>query len=407
MHRYLIYLLIFIGSLSTGFGQSTLDEYLELAAQNNPGLKASYAEFEAALQKIPQMSSLEDPNFRVSSFGQMAETRTGQQMARFSLEQMFPWFGTLAAAKDAAALNAEAMFESYKSDRNELALMVKEAYYPLYELEQDIRLNEENLKILETFKTLAISKFQNGRGKLSDALRVDIMANELNTEIAILKEKRKPLVVAFNKLLNRDEHEEVVVDKTLDIATAKIVSRDSLQRNPRMEELRKKVLASQAMERVAVKQSMPKLGLGVEYIITQKRPEMTFADNGKDAYMAMFSVSLPIYRKKYKAAIKETQYMQTSFTEMQQQVENSLIAEFEMSTFELERTRQQLALYRKQVEQTNQIINLLLTSYGNDQSDFEEILMMQQILLKYQMLEVGATKEYYLAIARLDYLTSN
>ncbi len=407
MYRYLIYLSIFIGSLSTGFGQSTLDEYLELAAENNPGLKASYAEFEAALQKIPQMSSLEDPNFRVSSFGQMVETRTGQQMARFSLEQMFPWFGTLAAAKDAAALNAEAMFESYKSDRNELALMVKEAYYPLYELEQDIRLNEENLKILETFKTLAISKFQNGRGKLSDALRVDIMTNELNTEIAILKEKRKPLVVTFNKLLNRDEHAEVVVDKTLDVATAKIVSRDSLQHNPRMEELRKKVLASQAMERVAVKQSMPKLGLGVEYIITQKRPEMTFADNGKDAYMAMFSVSLPIYRKKYKAAIKETQYMQTSFTEMQQQVENNLIAEFEMSNFELERTRQQLALYRKQVAQTNQIISLLLTSYGNDQSDFEEILMMQQQLLKYELMEVAARKEYAIAIAKLEYLTSN
>lgn len=406
MKRYNIYLLVLLVSSTSLFGQSKLDEYLKTAQQNNPGLKASYAEFEAAMQKIPQMSSLDDPNFRVSSFGQMVETRTGQQMARFSLEQMFPWFGTLTAAKDAAALNAEAMFESYKNNRNALALAVKESYYPLYELDQAIRINEDNLKILETYKTLAISKFQNGRGKLSDALRVDIMTNELNTEIAILKEKKKPLVIAFNKLLNRDELADVVVDSLSDVTTVKTMSRDSLQRNPRMEELRKKVLAAQAAERVAVKQSMPKLGLGVEYIITQKRPEMTFADNGKDAYMAMFSVSLPIYRKKYKAAIQETQFMQTSFTEMQHQVENDLISQYEMVRFELDRNQQQLALYEKQVMQTRQIITLLTTAVSNNEADFEEILQMQQVLLKYELLEISTKKEYAMAMAKLDYLTA-
>jgi outer membrane protein TolC len=383
-----------------------LDEYVTFALQNNPGLKASYAEFEAAMQRTEQMGSLDDPTFRVSSFGQMVETRTGQQMARFSLEQMFPWFGTLKEQRNAAALNAEAVFESYKNDQNELVFDVKEAYYPLFEIDEAIRLNEENLKILESFKTTAISKFQNGAGKLSDALRVDLMSNDINTDIGILKEKRKSLVIAFNKLLNRDADEAVMVVTYAGIETSAI-SRDSLANHPQLEVLRKKVLAAQAQERLAEKQAMPKLGLGVEYIITQKRPEMTFSDNGKDAYMAMFSVSLPIYRKKYKAAIKESQFMQTSYSEMQNQVENDLIAEYEMASFELEQTRQQLSLYQKQVAQTNQIITLLMTAYGNDQADFEEILEMQRMLLKYQMMEVTAKKEYAVALARLEYLTAN
>jgi outer membrane protein TolC len=379
---------------------------VELALQNNPGLKASHAEFEAAMQKVPQMGTLEDPNFRVSSFGQMVETRTGQQMARFSLEQMFPWFGTLKEQRNAAALNAEAVFESFKSNKNELVLNVKEAYYPLYELEESIRLSEENLKILSSFKTIAISKFRNGNGQLSDALRVDLMTNEINTEIAILKEKRKSLVIAFNKLLNRDETEEVIVDpyRAMETTTS---SRDSLVNNPQLEVLRKKVLAAQAQERLAEKQAMPKLGLGVEYIVTQKRPEMTFADNGKDAYMAMFSVSLPIYRKKYKASIKESQLMQTSFTAMQAETENDLIAQYEMANFDLSRVKQQVDLYSKQVKQTQQIIALLLTAYGNDEANFEEILTMQQMLLKYELLEITAKKEYAVAIAKLDYLTAN
>ncbi|MCB0493860.1 MAG: TolC family protein [Cyclobacteriaceae bacterium] len=406
MNRYAINIILFIASISMGFGQAALDEYVELALQNNPGLKASYAQFEAAMQRIPQMGTLEDPNFRVSSFGQMVETRTGQQMARFSLEQMFPWFGTLKEQRNAAALNAEAVFESFKNDKNELALNVKEAYYPLYELEESIRLSEENLKILSSFKTVAISKFRNGNGKLSDALRVDLMTNEINTEIAVLKEKRKSLAIAFNKLLNRDENEELTVEPYRAINST-TTSRDSLANNPQLEVLRKKVLAAQAQERLAEKQAMPKLGLGVEYIVTQKRPEMTFADNGKDAYMAMFSVSLPIYRKKYKASIKESQLMQTSFTTMQAETENNLIAQYEMASFELSRVKQQVDLYSKQVAQTKQIITLLLTAYGNDEANFEEILTMQQMLLKYELLEVTAKKEYAVAIAKLEYLTAN
>lgn len=189
MNRYAIYLLLFTASLSVGFGQSNLDTYLELAVQNNPGMRARYAEFDAAMQKVPQMGTLEDPNLRVSAFGQMVETRTGAQMLNLSLEQMFPWFGTLKEQRNAAALNAEVAFESYKIERNELRLKVKELYYPLYELDESIRLNEANLEILKTLKALAISKFQNGNGKLSDALRVDIMINEIHTDINILKEK--------------------------------------------------------------------------------------------------------------------------------------------------------------------------------------------------------------------------
>lgn len=406
MNRYTINLILFIASISTGFGQASLDEYVEFALQNNPGLKASHTEFEAAMQKVPQMGTLEDPNLRVSAFGQMVETRTGAQLLNLSLEQMFPWFGTLKEQRNAAALNAEAVFESYKSDQNELILSVKEAYFPLYEIDEAIRLNEENLKILESFKTIAISKFQNGAGKLSDALRVDLMTNDINTDIGILKEKRKTQVIAFNKLLNRNESEDVIVTPYSGIE-APAISRDSLSNNPQLEVLRKKVLAAQAQERLAEKQSMPKLGVGVQYIVTQKRPELTFSDNGQDAYMAMFSMSLPIYRKKYKASIRESQFMQTSFTEMQTEVENNLIAQYEMASFELSRVKQQVDLYSKQVAQTKQIITLLLTAYGNDKADFEEILTMQQTLLKYELLEITAKKEYAVAIAKLEYLTAN
>jgi outer membrane protein TolC len=59
-----------------------------------------------------------------------------------------------------------------------------------------------------------------------------------------------------------------------------------------------------------------------------------------------------------------------------------------------------------QTEQTKQIIDLLLKSYENDASGFDEVLRLQQMLLQYQMQEVSESKNLRLAEARLTYLVA-
>ena len=74
MNIYIKYKLLFLlaGFLSLPItAQEDLEDYLQLAASNNPGVQAAYAQFEAALQKSPQVSSLPDPTLTVSAFGRM------------------------------------------------------------------------------------------------------------------------------------------------------------------------------------------------------------------------------------------------------------------------------------------------------------------------------------------------
>ena len=98
------YLILVLVLYATSVNSQTLNDYLSMASQNNPEIQSAYKEFEAALQKAPQVSSLPDPSLTMSAFGRMIETRVGAQEARFSLMQMFPWFGTLEAKKNAANL---------------------------------------------------------------------------------------------------------------------------------------------------------------------------------------------------------------------------------------------------------------------------------------------------------------
>ena len=75
--------------------QEPLDVYLKEAAQNNPGLKARYFAYQAALEKVPQVGALPDPQVSFGYFISPVETRVGPQRMRISAMQMFPWLGTL------------------------------------------------------------------------------------------------------------------------------------------------------------------------------------------------------------------------------------------------------------------------------------------------------------------------
>jgi outer membrane protein, heavy metal efflux system len=408
MYRYLIYTILFITTSANSFAQSSLDEYLKAAQQNNPGLKAKYAEFEASMQQLPQVNSLPNPSLTVAAFGQMVETRVGQQMARFSLSQMFPWFGTLEARKNVVAAQIETNFQSYQDARLELANKVKAAYYPLVELQELIRLQKENLEILATYKTIATSNFKNGTGSLSDALRVDLMTNEANTEIEILERKKKPLEFYFNTLLNRDKNESVIVTDSFGIPDKNEISRDSIFNHPKLQALRSRRASALAQESLATKDGAPELGVGFEYIITAKRKDVSIEGNGKDAYMPMVTVSLPIYRNKYKSAVKEARLMQTVYSEMEQSEENNLLSEFEKAQFETEKALVEVELFDKQTKQVQQIIDISLVTLSNSDSDgFEEILRLQQQLIKYKSNKISALKEYYTAESMLLFIAGS
>ncbi len=386
----------------------TLETYQQIAAENNPGLQAKYKSFEAALQKIPQVSTLPDPTLSLGYFLPSMETTMGSQIMKLTLTQMFPWFGTLKAQGDAAALLAEAEYQSFLDVRNNLYYQVSAAWYPLYELNRLKLLEQENIEILESYKNIATVNFQNGKGAMADVLRVDIMLKEASTNLQILNVREKPLLTTFNKLLSRDGDETVLVQDSLSISPLpENYRKDSLLAdNPVLKELELKRKANEAAEQAAIKQGLPQIGVGLEYMIIEKLSGMSSSDNGKDELMPMVSVTIPIFRKKYKASVKEKQLLQESFTLQKADYSNRLVTDYESILFEIEQQQKLLDLYDQQIETAEQTLNLLFTAYGNSGKEFEEVLRMQQQLLQYDRSKASALTNYYIAVARLNYLTA-
>jgi outer membrane protein TolC len=398
-----LFLFISLVSGCEGNAQS-LQDYFKIASQNNPGLQAKYKEFEAALQKVPQVSSLPDPTF---SFGYFIP-KMGSQRAELTINQMFPWFGTLGAKADAAALSAEAKYQTFLDARNQLFFQVSAAYYPLYELHQWQQIEHENIEILDTYKSIANTKFRNGLAPMVDVLRVDIMLDDATTNLEILNQKEKSLVTTFNKLLNRDENAEIEFQDSLEIEFVEVnTQRDSLlANNPLLEALELQVQANKASERAAQKQGLPQLGVGLGYMIMDKNAAGGMTENGKDVLMPMVSASIPIFRKKYKAAKNEAQMMQESYALQKEETANTLVSNYETTWFELQSQQHLIELYDQQIQVSEQALNLLFSAYSNSGEQFEEVLRMQQQLLKYEKMKATAEMQYQIELARLKYLTA-
>src|SRR5690606_16358166 len=224
---------------------------------------------------------------------------------------MFPWFGTRGAMKEATNLMAEARFQEYLDLRDQVFLKVKNAYAELFLVSQTARLQKENLEILKACKELALSGLRSGNAPMVNVVKIDIELDAAATEVEILEERLLPLKANINLLLGRPAGEEVFIQDTLELSLFEEPAlAEGFEDHPRMQMIQKEKEAYEKQQEVAQKQGMPQLGLGLDYTINSKTPTGMDDMNGQDAYMPMLSVSLPIFRKKYKAARKEAEFLE-------------------------------------------------------------------------------------------------
>lgn len=403
-----IYVCVFVLFLSSFLhAQNELENYLKIAADNNPGLKAQFNEYMAAMEKVPQVSALPDPKVAFGYFIQSPETRVGPQNWNVSLTQQFPWFGLLKSQGDAATEFAKAKYEVFNNAKSNLFFEVKTTYYDYYFISKAISIIRENLAILQTFKSISLVKIEAGKSTLADELRVEIEINDLANQWLLLLDKKSTLQVKFNDLLNQEvalqSPESLPVD---DMPYEKKVVLDSiLFANHTLKSIDFKMNAFTAKERAAKKMGIPKFGVGFSYTSVGDRANFSDSENGKDILMfPMVSVSIPLYRKKYAAMIREAQYQQESQTYLKTEVKNKLTTVYENTNTEYKDADRRIELNQKQGELAKKALDILMISYSTDAKDFDEVLRMERQLLKYELEKEKAITDKNAAVAFTYYL---
>ena len=305
----IVILFLLISSLVSA--QDELNRYLQIAAKNNPGLKAKFNEYMSALEIAPQVKALPDPNLAFGYFIQPVETRVGPQRFKISVTQMFPWFGTLKSKENAAVQLAKAKYEVFEDARAGLFNEVRSTYYNLYFNNKAIDIILENIDILIIFQKLAFIKVEVGLVSVIDEYRIEMEIGDLENQLARLRDMQFVLEVMFNNLLNVENDYEIFIPDLLwtsDFNFSRQAALDSIRiRNHQLLSIDFQSAALSYKRDVAYKRGKPGFSLGLDYIAVGKG-ENNLA--GTDAFMfPKVGITIPLYRNKYKAMLQEVIYM--------------------------------------------------------------------------------------------------
>ncbi len=408
--RGVFYMLIIL-LLSSTLNAQNLESYQQQAAQNNPELRASFNRYLSVLEDRPQLGTLPDPEVAFAYFISPIETRVGPQRARISVTQMFPWFGTLSEKRSASEANAKAQFEQFQEQRNRIFYQMEMIWSDLFEVEQQIRIAQENLNIINTLLEVSLSRYENGLTSQVDVLRAQIEQEDLKTQIELLKDNRRLLKERFNEFRNVDESSEVTIPDNLSASTAP-KNKDELkstiiQQNPNLNKLRYREEASKEMVSLADREGKPSFGIGFDYIATGERSDVTnLPDNGKDAFIARASFKIPLFRNKYNAKAQQAELNLNSVQQDIISLENKLETDLYTVLRDRSDAQRRFNLYdTKQIQRVEQAINIMMESYSSDASDFEEILRLQRKLLEYQLKRIQAKADLYMANSYINYLS--
>jgi outer membrane protein, heavy metal efflux system len=390
---------------------SPLDQYLKISAENNPLLKSIFNQYLAAMERLPQAKSLPDPNLLFGYFISPTETRNGSADFSVGISQAFPWFGQLGEQENAAAQLAKSRYEIFEDERNKLFFNVRSTYYEYYVLEAAVRITDENIMLLNSFRGLANVRLEAGTGSAVDLLRVEMDLAELDNQLKYLKDTREPILAKFIELLNEDSIQSIEIPETLltiDFEENKAALLDSLiAQNPSLKKLDFEMGSLSSEIEVARMKGLPSFSIGLAYTGIGKRTDVPdFSGNGQDVFLLpQIGVKIPLYRKQYKALVNEKELLRTSVVEQKKDRYNQLNTELEKGYRDYLDAQRRVGLYDHLINLANQSLDILLVEFTTMGKDFEEVLRMDRQLLTYELELEKARADQNTAIAFITYLT--
>ena len=443
----------------------SLFSYLEIAAKNNPTVLQRYYEYEAALQKVPQVGSLPDPDISLGVFLSPMELLGGNQVADIRLMQMFPWFGVLKAAQDEMSLMAKAKYELLRDAKLQVFFNVQRTWFELHKVKQNIRISEKNIEILNTIERLVIVRFKaapagNGAATsnrtvsspsaqnsssgssgmntmggttdgsstnqtsstmpgspmgstqsssgLTDVYRIQIEINDIQNNIELLKDQWNSISAQFNGYLNRPPDARVTIPDTLIADNSQVsllaLSDSSLEKNPMLGMLQYEQQSLDARKQMVTKMGYPMVGLGVNYSVISKSDMSTSSMNGRDMIMPMITATLPIYRKKYKAMQSEADLLKSANEQNYKATANNLQTEYYQALQLYQDAQRRSKLYADQNKLASKSLDIMIKSFASSGSDLTVFLRVRQQTLDYEYKQLEAIADYNTSIAWLKRL---
>jgi outer membrane protein TolC len=261
-------------------------------------------------------------------------------------------------------------------------------------------------------------------GGMSEVLRIQLERLELESSVESILSEITAAIARFNALLNRSPESAVLVPDSLSplpfLPDMESILQQLSELNPMLGMVREETLAYEARLEMEKKMSYPMFGIGLQYMLmaplnaseggTMEGMSETLSPgskgtmNGKDMLMPMISVTIPLYRNKYRAAQRESRLLRQASEEKYAGTLNALQSDVYLYKHRLDDASRRITLYRKQAALARTAYNLMVQEFASGKSELGEVIQVQRQLLDYRLKEAEAIADYNITVASLQKL---
>ena len=399
------------GSLEADLSENiALPVLIQLAYERSPGIKSARIEWQAAVEKLPQATSLPDPMLMYGYFLRSVETRVGPQRHRFGISQSFPYPGTLDAMGEVSLKQVQIQEKKYEKTVRDVIVEIKLSYHELAYLESAIGITLQNQELLNHIVEVTSTRYAQGEATFSDLLKAQSQQSQLSYDVILARELREIEQANILSLLALPPGTQLgppapVPYEVMEMPLDELNQRGLAQR----QEIQMADLMSQKAEKAVVLARMknkPMFKLDLMTVETGDSIMFNTQDNSKNPWLISLGLSLPIWGAKKSSSVREAELNQQATMENKRQMEAKLPAGLKKIYFRMENARRLVELYENTlIPQAEKSIEVAETWHqeGTPKS-IAGLLETQSVWLNFNLARVRAIADYQQNLAKLEQL---
>ncbi len=370
-------------------GPVPVEPVVAFALANNPEIQAACFNARALAARVPQVTTLPDPQLMSLIFLESIQTAAGPQELSLSLSQQFPWFGKLALRGDVASREAAAAFARVMLEELRVLEQVKRQYYSVYYFDragETIQALEAPLKdIIESARTRYETALGGG---LESVLQAQVELSNLQARLIELRQQKDEAQARLAGLLHLPPYVKIEPLKTIRLEA--IAEADNLlamvdECQPELDARRQEIARDRASIALARRQYYPDVMMTFNWYAISE-PGLSPVANGEDAFALGVGANLPIYRKRLDAAVREAQFRASQSTHRYAAVVDQYHSEVLALYNQLVQHQEVLDVLQQEIiPRAEQTLELSVEGYRVGRVTFQQMIANYQALLNFQV----------------------
>jgi outer membrane protein TolC len=385
-----------------------VEYYVHLAVDSHPRIRAAQARYSAATQRVPQARALDDPVLS-NAFWPIIEhaqqTAGGRAENLLEFTQDYPWPSKRSAKEAIASREAQIAAAELRKAELEIVEGVKLAYYELWFADRAIDIMKANRAAAGELVELATARGRAG-GSQSDVLRAQLNLDEIDDQLINLRRQKGVAQADLAAVIQQPELRDIEpaaieVGEAPARLDALVAAAESC--SPRLQQALSAIARDRQKQRLARLGGYPDLMLGAGWMAMTVNDALSPQADGKDNINFMVGMTLPIWRNRINAAIREANCEVVASSRELDDARNDTVRQIRRLIEEAAAADEQRKLFNERIlPRARRTLQLSTADYRGQLVDFGEVVDSLAEVLLFELQAARAEATLAGAIAQIE-----